>query len=312
MKKFLYLFLIFFVGLIGFAFIGDAVISNHLRKSTHWMLVGWNDIYSGKLHPDAVINGSSRAWAQYSPHILDSILNIDSYNLGLDGSPIYRQILKYNTYRRLNAKPKLIIQNIDYSTMSVYSGYKREQFFPYFFDKTFQKESDSLEKYNFREKYLPIYRYIGYPDLIQMGLGFKMAKIYGSDYVLDKGYYGKMLPWDGSKLKEQTEIEYAQDTTALRIFDQYLVKVKAEDIKIVFVYAPLYVEATKKIKNIDGLYLMYDSIAKKHNIPILDYTYDLLSYDTAYFYNANHLNRTGAELFSAKLAHAIDSLNLLK
>jgi hypothetical protein len=275
-------------------------------------LVGWNDIYSGKLHADAVIIGSSRAWAQYDPQILDSILSIDSYNLGIDGSPINRQIFKYNTYRRLNTKPKLIIQNIDYSTINVYSGYKREQFFPYFFDKIFLEGANFEEHFNFSEKHLPIYRYIGYPDLIQMGLGFNMSKIYGSNYVLVKGYYGKMLPWDGSKLKEQTEIEYNQDSTALRIFDQYLAQAKKEDIKIVFVYAPLYVEVTKIVKDLNGLYLMYDSIAKKYDIPILDYTYDPLSYDTAYFYNANHLNRTGAELFSAKLAYAIDSLKILK
>ena len=46
--------------------------------------------------------------------------------------------------------------------------------------------------------------------------------------------------------------------------------------------------------------------------PILNYTYDPISYDTNFFYNATHLNKTGAELFTRKLAHDIDSLQLLK
>jgi lysophospholipase L1-like esterase len=57
---------------------------------------------------------------------------------------------------------------------------------------------------------------------------------------------------------------------------------------------------------------MYDSIARKYNIPILDYHYDPISFDTAYFYNATHMNKRGAELFTAKLAHDIDSLRIMK
>lgn len=43
----------------------------------------------------------------------------------------------------------------------------------------------------------------------------------------------------------------------------------------------------------------------------LDYTNDPICYDTAYFYNAMHLNARGANLFTEKLAHDIDSLNLI-
>ena len=60
------------------------------------------------------------------------------------------------------------------------------------------------------------------------------------------------------------------------------------------------------------MYAMYDSIARKYDIPILDYNYDPISYDTAYFYNAMHSNKKGAELFSVKLTHDIDSLGILR
>jgi hypothetical protein len=57
---------------------------------------------------------------------------------------------------------------------------------------------------------------------------------------------------------------------------------------------------------------MYDSIACEFHIPILDYSDIPMCYDTAYFYNATHLNKTGAELFTTKLAHDIDSIGFLK
>jgi hypothetical protein len=303
MRKFLFKILIFGILLLIQAFIAEFVVTGILRKSKMRMLIGWNEIYSSNLQIDVIIMGSSRAWVQYNPYILDSILGINFYNLGIDGSAINRQILKYNTYRRWNlALPKVIIQNIDASTMQTSSGYEREQFFPYFFDDSLRTIISEYEKFNIFDKYLPLYRYIGNLSLIN-----KRSK---ENYTLLKGYCGIDALYDGSSLAKQVKIPYDQDSTALALFDEYLSKAYSEGIKVIFVYAPYYIEATKKIENIEQMYKMYDSIAKKYDIPILDYNYDSISYDTAYFYNAMHLNKTGAELFSAKLAHAIDSMGI--
>lgn len=56
---------------------------------------------------------------------------------------------------------------------------------------------------------------------------------------------------------------------------------------------------------------LYKGIADRHNCPFLDYTNDPICYDTLNFYNAMHLNAHGANLFSAELAHDLDSLGLI-
>ena len=308
MKKFILQIIIFGIGLLGAALGADYTISKNLRKpTTSQMLSNWNNIYSGKIQSDVVIMGSSRAWVQYSPHILDSILGINSYNLGIDGSPINRQIIVYDTYRRFNPKPKWIIQDIDFGTINKRNGYRREQFFPYFFDDSLKKAITEYEKYNLLETCFPIYRYAGYNELVKIGLG--LIKFGETDLV--KGYSGKNKEWDGKKFKEQKEIFYAQDSAMLSLFDKYLARAYSENIKVIFVYAPMYIGATEKVINIEGMYQMYDSIAQKYDIPILDYNYNPISYDTAYFYNAMHLNKKGSELFSIKLAHDIDSLGII-
>ena len=301
------------MGLLGLAVVTDVVISKNLQKSAWRMLIGWNEIYSGDLQSNVVIVGNSRAWVHYNPDVLDSILNINSYNLGMDGSAIDRQILKYDAYRRIYGNPKLIIQNIDIATMGMSSGYEREQFFPYFFDDSLRTAISEYEKISIFEQYLPAYRYSGYTKLILVGIG-QRRELWGRDkeYDLTKGYFGMDKNWDGSALKKLTEVNYLQDSLALRLFDKYLEKVYSQNIRVVFVYAPLYIGAIEKIKNIEGIYQMYDSIARKYNVPIFDYTYDPISYDTTYFYNAMHLNKKGAELFSAKLARDIDSIGILE
>jgi len=309
MKKFILHIVIFGAIILGLAFVADYVISKNLRKQTTLqMLSNWNNIYSGNIQSDVIIMGSSRAWVQYSPQILDSILGVNSWNLGIDGSPINRQIIVYDTYRRFNPKPKYIIHNIDISTMSWRNGFNREQFFPYFFDDTLKTAVSEYEKYDVWEKYIPSYRYFGYSNFIKVGLG--LAKFGESNLV--KGYRGMDKEWNGKAYNEQKEIFYAQDSAMLVLFDKYLAKAKSENVKVIFVYAPYYIGATKKVKNIEGMHAMSDSIARKYDIPILDYSYDPISYDTTYFYNAMHLNKKGAELFSIKFAHDIDSLRILK
>lgn len=311
MKKFLLHTSILGIILCISAFAGEMIITSGLRKSQHYNLLPWNEIYSDNLRHDALIIGGSRGLVQYSPLILDTVLNMDFYNLGINGSVIERQIFKYDTYCRLNTQPKFIIQNIDFSTLNLRHGFEREQFFPYFSDKIYREEISRWEPFTFLEKYLPAYRYKGNAVLIAKWLTLNRTSL-GPKMPMTKGYYAFDQHWDGTALRKLNGIDYSQDTTALRIFDHFLAKVKKDSIRIIFVYAPIYIEATKKIRNIQGMYQMYDSIARKYNIRILDYNNDPISYDTTYFYNATHLNRKGAELFSAKLAHDIDTLLFLQ
>ena len=306
MKKFVFSILFFTLILLGLAFIADFVISNNLRSYGDNISSGLNEIYSGKLQNDIVIVGSSRAFVQYNPQILDSILGVNSYNLGTDGGAINRQIIKYNFYRQFNDKPKVIIQNIDYGTMGITSGFQREQFFPYFSVSSIKTEVFRYENLNILEKYFPFFRYYGKDGLILTAIGIlKVKKLY-------KGFLAQDMTWDGSRLAQLTEINYSKDSLALLLFDEYLAKAYSENIKIIFVYAPVYIGAADIIKNIEEMRQMYESIAVKYDIPILDYyTYDSISYDIDYFYNANHMNRKGAELFSTKLAHDIDSLGII-
>jgi len=308
MKKFIKKNILFFVCVITFLLAFDYFISFALRKSIHVNNIAWSEIFTGELQNDVVIMGSSRAVVQYNVIMLDTLLHVNSYNLGVHGRKIETQILKYDTYRRLNCKPKLIIQNIDFMTIGKDNAAAREQFFPYFYDKTFKQEVVELEELSLADKYIPGFRYAGYLDRILSRF------IVSSDgrQTVTKGYYSLEKEWNGNEFGKQAEIKYLQDSLVLHTFDDYLSETKSENIKVIFVYAPLYIGATEQIVNIEGMYQMYDSIARKHDIPILDYNYMSICYDTAYFFNATHLNKKGAELFSAKLAHDIDSLGILK
>ena len=113
--------------------LSDILLSYKLRTSKSTILIPWNEFFYEDLHNDLIIVGSSRAIHHYNTHIIDSTLHVNSYNVGCEGGGTNRELLRYNTYCRLQGYPKYIIQNIDYYELRIVKGYQREQFFPYFF-----------------------------------------------------------------------------------------------------------------------------------------------------------------------------------
>lgn len=271
----------------------DIILSKIAETSDYRCIEAWYDLMHKSIDADVIVMGNSRAWVQVDPTVLDSILETNTYNLGMDGSPINRQLHKYNVFRKHNKKPKLIIHNIDYWSLAYEVGYEKEQFFPYFWDNAMRKEFFASEPFSFPEKYIPLYRYHGYNlfSFLKKGAG-----------VLNKGYASYNQSWNGTAFMNVYSIPFALNDTTAVMFDKYLAMTKKESIDIVFVYSPIYSEAAKKMQDLDFMYDTYREFADKYHIPILDYSHMTLSSDTTYFMNAMHLNKLGAEIYSDSLA----------
>lgn len=289
----------------------DFIISHRLRYNENRMFAAWNHIYRDSVNYDLLISGGSCAWAHYDTWIIDSILYVNSYNLGIDGSSINRQILKYEKFCSIHGRPKVLIQNIDLVTLALTHGYEREQFFPYFYyDRDLMRKFDQYENFTIAEKYLPCYRYLGYDEVWLESL-FRDNKQHHFEYLI-KGYCGLKYLWDGSILATMDSLSFDYDTVALSLFTDFIEKELSAGVEVFLVFSPIYQEVQDKLTNIDAIYALYDSIANLYTLPIINYHTIDFKGDTSYFYNGTHLNRMGAELFSTKLAHDIDSLGLLK
>ena len=299
MKCFIYRILSWCAVLIIVLIILDFFLSRVIQTSHQREYASWNDIVHGNASADVIVMGSSRAWAQFSPQVLDSVLHKETYNIGIDGSAINRQINKYHVYRHYNRKPSVILQNVDFWTIDITTGYERHQYFPYFWIPYFRKAIFPNEPFSFWEKYLPFYRYSH----------FGVRNLFIEPRTLTKGYLGNDNPWDGKELAQQGLFSFEPDTLATVMFEKYLQEAQDEGIQVFFVFAPVYVEAILKLQNIDEMYSFYYSLAKKYGAKVIDYTFDDISRDTSFFYNATHLNRRGAELFSKK--HGLEVEHIL-
>lgn len=308
MKKFVCRVLVTFAAVVLFATILDIFITYRLHHSNAHLFQSWNDLFFANMQCDAVVMGSSRSFVQYDPTIFDSVLGTNCYNLGIDGRCIDAEVIKFNVYCQHNPKPKLIIQNVDFCTLSTSNGYEREQFLPYLRDRHLYNLTKNGEDFSWTDRIFPLIRYAGYFQVIKEGLGLpnKLNK-----FPLKKGYYGREEHWDGCLFETIDSVSFSRSSEAVAIFENYLAQCKADGIQVILVFAPIYIGVTEKMDRPQQMFDFYDSIAMVYNCPVLNYTYNYLSYDTAYFYNATHLNKIGSELFTRKLAHDIDSLQLL-
>ncbi len=313
MKKFLRHIILFSCILLSLALAFDAYMTNralHIRTSP---FASWNDIYHDSIHSNVLIMGSSRAYVHFNPAVIDTVLHVNSYNLGMNGRPADAQIMKYHIYRQHgNPAPKVILYEVSHGTMQKSNGYERDQFVPYLpLDKHLWKLCHEQEHFSWPDRLIPCWRYLGRRELMRKLLALPSSASKEYDASLYKGFHGFDKKWDGNALKKQASVTYTKDSTILRQFQEFLTECRQEGVQVILIVSPFYIGGTKKMSDYAGMHNMFEGIAQKNGIPLLDYTYDALSLDTTYFYNTMHLNKKGANIFSEKVAQAIDSLGVL-
>lgn len=270
-------------------------------------------LYSGSINADLVINGNSKSYLQLSPTIIDSVLNLNSYNLGIDGNDFVIQKLQYDLYEEKNTVPKIIIQTMDFASLRKAEGelYNYIRFAPYLDINAVKETTKQYEGFSTLDYYVPLLKYTGKPLEVVDGL-FSSVNVHIAKSNLDKGYIQKDLSWDGSfdKFKEEFKdgIHSSIDKSTCDLFEEYIIECKEKNIALVLVYTPVYHEFIPYDLDRQLLFNYLNNVSKRYDVPFLNYSEDELTFEKKYFFNSQHLNKEGSELFSIKLSNDIKQL----
>ncbi len=315
MKRFLKRGCLFFGILLVFAFIIDYMVSKGLQKTECFSYQVYNDIVTGQLKSDVVFMGNSRALSHFNPKIIDSICDVDSYNLGIGGYPVNAQIAGYHCYKAHNKLPQVLVYQVDFFTLRILHDVRHhhnsERFFPTIYDKTMRKELSNMG-YGFFELCCPLYRYFGYSEIARIGLMEFLNISHYVDMPAYKGFWPEEGTWDGTKASQIDSINSAFDIDARILFEDFLEECKNDSIIVLLVNSPYYSQTLRKIKNLNKMNDYYDSIAHKYGWQYLNYTenYDICD-DTLNFSISAHLTPKAANMFSTRFAHDLDSLKVV-
>ena len=293
----------------------DRFISLNLKKSNshaHGEYSTWNAITDGKLNADILIHGSSRAWVHFDPKIIEDSLKHSVYNLGMDGHTFHLQYMRHLMALRHNPKPKLIIHSVDIGTLTKGNLHNSDQFLPFMlWDKTYYDNMSKYDGYSYFDYKVPLIRYYGKLEAIKTAIKM-IAPSKNNKVQRVRGYQGQNTSWNNDfdeAKKNMKKYVAVTDSLTLNLFDNYLRECKVQNIKVILVYSPYYIEGQQFIENQKQVINIFKILAKKYDFSFFDFTTDEICFDKKYFYNASHLNRTGAELFSRKLCGQIKSRN---
>jgi len=313
MKRYLKYISIYFSLIIILFLLVFYVTEKGLKHSNYLNLSEWNEIYNHEINADIVINGSSRAYKQVSPKILDSITKQNAYNLGIEGYHIPMQITKYNIYKQQQSQPKNIIHIVDHFSLQKRKDlYNVEQFLPYLSDTTLRNQLKKYEGLKWSDYGLPYVKYIGKSNYIMAGLlsYFNLKKFNNPTY---KGYNPNLKSeWEPAFDEELRSNPFGKKVyiqpNVVKQFNDFIKK-ESDKTTIFIVYAPEYYEFQSYIKNRNEIVKIYQTIANNYNnVHFIDFKNNKICNKKDYFYNPTHLNQKGAELFSNDLAKRIKPL----
>ncbi|MBO6248965.1 MAG: hypothetical protein J6N54_09160 [Bacteroidales bacterium] len=301
MRHFLHRVSVFFlVGWLIFSGM-DVVVSREFQKDCYKPVRSFTGLMKGGLDADVIFLGSSRVLNHFAPYVLDSVLAVNSYNLGMAGAHFDDMLARYRIYREKNAPPKVVLIGVDYFSLSRNSGTNMDQFYPWFHNRSFRNAFFQARHFSFSERFLPMYRYSSvWQDFI-----FDRG-----DWSLEKGFLGFDKNYMGDML-EGSSLGFSVNPEVEKNFHVLLDLIASDGAKVAIVQTPMYVNALRKRKNPVEMDEYYENVSRQRNIPYIDYGRLSICRDTSYFVNAQHLNRRGAVAFTDSLAKDLLRLGIL-
>lgn len=284
------------VSMVAFYFI------HHLDMNDYGDL---NKITQGEINADILFTGSSRTHVHFNTLVVDSVLGnqLMSYNLGQDGEQLTVQLGILKSYLKHNKPPKVIVQGLDiFTTSQKEDVVNKRKYFPYLDEPEIYQALSRIDSSVWLQKYIPLYAIARFNEYVTNqfleALRNKKVKI--------KGFTPRYLSWDGKFEEFKKENPEGQtfpiEERAIAHLEEFIRLCKENNIHLILTYTPEFYESHDMVRNREEIIQTFQKVADEYNVPFWDYSEDPITLEKQYFYNAQHLNATGAHIFSEHFA----------
>ena len=295
------------------AFALDWTISTGLRSIPTSDFGISNRIVDGKVNAQILITGSSRAMNHYDPQPIQERTGLTAFNVGLNGSQTDMQVARLRTYLRHNDTPVLLIHNLDlFSFQVTHDGvYDPGQYIPYLQEESIYEALARINPQTWKSKYLPLYGY-AVEDLRftwVKGLRGALGWFPTEDRFL--GFMPRELPWTAEferfKSSHRDGVHVKVEAAGVRELEELLQLCREARIPVLLVYSPEYQDMQSITSNRADIFARFRELSMRFGAVFWDYSDSPVSANRGSFYNSQHLNSTGASVFSDQLAARIAS-----
>jgi hypothetical protein len=313
MKKLFKQLALFIVPILIFLLGLDYLMSRYLKNTGEVFgnVTSQYDLYKSRIHEPIVILGSSRAEVHIDPNVIKKGTGLDCYNLGWSAAESELLMYRFNEYCKYNPLPKLLVINLDMTTFNT------QQVARIIRDEQLPFNLYNFEAFHFYDKNILYYlipgirysekRFLIYQTLL---LGIKNQQLETKRY---NGFISSDSSWDDTQLKKILQSgprTVIIDSSAIKSFCSSLKYLQEKNVQVMLYYAPEQQASFPLYKNRAEVLALYQQIAQQLQIPFINYAKGDIVLHKEYFYNAYHLNRTGADMFSHMIL--TDILQLFK
>lgn len=255
-------------------------------------------LIDNKINSKIIILGSSRALNNYNPWVIKNITGQTCYNLGYSGSNIVFHEIILDLILKSKNKPKTIIYNIDdlgilYNVDGI--EFRKDVLFPFVNNNLINEAiNNNLNKSNWATLVSQTYRQnVNFINAIRY-------LVYGQE---NFDYKTNNIDSLGANLLVNRELDSVPVFSSNRIYPKILQinpdylaafiriqnKCLSNNIQLVLCYPPLFLKPSKFLKfQVNAL--------KTSNVPVI--IADTLLQNANYFFDNDHLNSKGANLYS--------------
>jgi len=298
--------ILYIVFIISLAYLVREILYIGLRSHKEGEFDKLNTIFEKHNEYNTLIIGSSRAESHFNPEVIDSIDQVNSYNIGLEGNTLPMALAVFEAYLVNSKTPKNVILNLDYygvkENMDIINNFPKYFAYldnPKLYEKLKERDPDFLFY-----KWLPFYS-LPYMQKKYLSISFR-------------GFFKVTTPFDQSFIKGFVPIpkETAVDPDTLTYtpyqslpkrliyesLDSIIHIARSRQIKLFFVISPMFHKQVESTQNREAFVSTLKRIAQDKQIPFFDYSLDEITMKKELFCKPKHLNKKGADLFSYTFA----------
>lgn len=305
--------IICFFGLfVALTFVVNGVITSGLRRIKSSAFGAMNQVMQGKVNAQIIIAGSSRAVAHYDPRTIGAITGRTAFNLGLNGSQTDMQVAFLKAYLEHNQKPEVVVQNLDaFTFVTTREVYNQVQYTPYLYDARLYQPLRKINPDIWKSRYLPLYGYVVEDMKFTWILGLKGFLGWSPREDYFQGFNPRSKKWSEDfelfKKSNPDGVSFEIEPAGIHVVEDLIQLCRREQIQLIFVYSPEYSEMQSLTKDRKEIFRQFHDLADRNGVPVWDYSDWRYAGNQDFFQNSQHLNATGAAVFSEDVANRLKS-----
>jgi hypothetical protein len=294
------------------------VLDFGVRRSTLMQTWKVNQIASHARDPEIMVFGSSVGEVAVDPSILEQATGCTAFNCCIDGTPFaqYKGLIdEFVSYRVTNRC--VVLVETYFSFTRVESLNEIGRYAAHLSNPNIYRSLAAVQPgLAWKCRYVPFYKLVAvshvyYKDAAIGWINWsKGAGLAGSG----GGYYPVAGSWEAGQDEELLKRKFFNieiDKEIVNAYRDTVSKLAQDGRRVVLVLPPFYRDVSAKITDFTPIRESLAAFSSCSNVVFMDFSLGELGSHKEYFYNAHHLNRTGAQLFSQELGANLAKLGVI-